>query len=214
MNGPEQGMNFAQPQGMSVMQGNVQPAYNPFSSQGFPAVQQPEPGPGFPPPGPVSPQPYPQLPGGGFSQSQPYPQMPPNGGFPVQGPMVPQQAFPPQQSFPPQQDFPPARPNAGFYPSNMGNGDIALALDAASIDMSSADTGNLAKHKPIRLHGLNSSRTDDIPVIPDTPRPEQETNAEEFLSFDDPILRDTLNHYRQRGKQAQDGKPPDDAKWI
>jgi len=130
--------------------------------------------------------------------------------------MVPQQDFPPQQSFPPQQGFSPAQPNAGFYPSNMGNGDIALALDAANMNMSSADTGSLAKHKPspIRLRGMNSSHTDDMPVIPDTPRLEQETNAEEFLSFDDPILRDTLNHYRQKGKQAQERKPPDDAMWI
>jgi hypothetical protein len=193
INDPEQGMNFAQSQGMPL---NAPPVNNPFSSPGFPPAQQ-QPGPGFPPPEPVSPQsqPYPPYPA-----NPPFTQMRPVSGFPA-----PEPVFPPQ-GYPPQQGFPPAQPNAGFFPTNTGNGDIALALDAAS--MSSIDTGSLAKHKPspIRLRGLDSSSTDDRPVIPDTPQIGLEMNSEELPSLDDPMLRNTLNRFMQRGKSAREGE--------
>lgn len=213
INGPEQGTNFAQSQGMPGTPGmptNAQPANNPFSSQGFPPPQQ-SPGPGFPPPGPPPPQsqPYPVQPAQPtyptYPAYPPFTQMRPDSGFPAPGPVFP------QQSYPPQQGFPPAQPNGGFFPANMGNGDIALALDSAST--SSIDMGDLAKHKPspIRLRGIDSSSTDDLPVIPDTPQIGLEMDSEEFPSLDDPILRDTLNLYKQRGKSAREGEPWDEA---
>lgn len=196
VNGPEPDMNFAQSQGMQGMQGapnmpnmpgNAQPASSPFSSQGFPPAQQLFPNPGFPAQGPVSPQ------------SQPYPQMPPNGGYSVPEPLFPQQPFP-QQPFP-QQGFPSIQPNAGFYPANMGNNDIALD----STNTPSTGMGNITQYKPspVQLPGMDSGRTEGIP---ETPRPRLETTPEEFPSLDDPFLRDTLKHYMQRGKGAQDGE--------
>jgi len=98
----------------------------------------------------------------------------------------------------------------------MGYNDIALASDSANTPSTGMDTDDIAKHTPSpnRLHSMDSSRTDNLPVLPalpDTPRVGLDTNSEEFPLLDDPWLRDTLNHYRQRGKSAQEGEKRDEA---
>jgi hypothetical protein len=185
LNGPMQGMNFAQSQGVPM---------NAQSSDDF-----------IPPQGAIS------------LQSQPYPQVQPGSGFP------PSQNYP-SQNYPPPQGFPPAQPNGGFYPSNIGNGDIALMLDSAPTFAINA--GNRVKRKlsPVRLRWIDSDTGDNlasvtgagissstngmptIPTVPETPQPALERDSEELPSLNDPHLRDTLKRYIQKGKLTRDGE--------
>lgn len=169
--------------------------------------------------------------------AQSYPSWQPNNTYttyPAQRPYVPQQAFPPQQSFPPTQ------PNIGFSPSNHG-GDIALdALNRAS-----SDTGNIAHSKPspIRLRGLSTSQTGDIPQLAsmqgnmqnmpgtlqgvqemqgvqglqdsaESARSRSEAHSEQLPRLDAPFFRDALNRFNPQEKNEPDGQPPDHPNWL
>ena len=222
---PQDNPNAPQWQGSPATPANAPFAGNPLATQGIPPVA---------PVPPVQQQPFvPSIPPQG--PAMPPAQLPPSwqpnntsNNYPAQWSHVPQQDFPPQQG------FPSAQPNIGFSPSNYASGDIALALDA--LHRASSDPGNVAHHKPspVRLRGIATGETDDIPQlastrdniqnipgtiqgiqdIPETPRLRSEAHSEQLPTLDASFFRDAFNRLNPQGKNDPDEQPPDNPNWL